>query len=72
MVFLLWCQYHCCAHQLLSAFKAMILNLPNAAANTVPYVMETPTIKVFSFLLHNCDFDAGMNCSICICVFWWS
>lgn len=30
------------------------------------------TIKLFSFLLHNCDFATAMNCDVNLCVFWWS
>ena len=36
--------------------KAVVLNLPNAVTlNTVSQVVVTPTIKLFSLLLHNCN-----------------
>ena len=40
--------------------------------NTVPHVVVTPTIKLFSLLLHNCNFATVMNNNANICVFWWS
>ena len=40
--------------------------------NTAPCAVVTPTIKLFSFLLYNCDFATVMDCNINICVFWWS
>lgn len=29
---------------------------------TVPYVLATPTVELFSLLRCNCNFDAVMNC----------
>lgn len=46
------------------------LNLPYAV--TAPHVVvTTPTMKLFSLLLHNCNFAADMNYNINICVFQW-
>ena len=40
-----------------SAEETVVPNLPDAATfNIVPHVAVTPTIKLFSFLLHNCTF----------------
>jgi hypothetical protein len=35
--------------------------------DTVPYVVVTPTIRLFLLLLHNCNFAIGMNHSVDIC-----
>nr|KAF6392725.1 hypothetical protein mPipKuh1_007903 [Pipistrellus kuhlii] len=38
--------------------NAVVLNLSNATTfNTVPHVVVTPIIKLFSLLLHNCNFS---------------
>lgn len=31
--------------------------------NTVPHVVVSPTLRSFSLLLHNTDFDTVMNCN---------
>jgi hypothetical protein len=36
--------------------------------NTVPHVVVTPNIKLFSLLLHNCNFASVLNCSVNICI----
>ena len=32
--------------------------------NIVPHVVVTPTIKLSSLLLHNCNFGTVMNCNL--------
>lgn len=55
--------------------RAMVLNLPNAETPLimVPHIVVTsPTIKLFSLLLHNCNVATVMNRNINIHVFQWS
>ena len=47
--------------------RAVLLNLPNVVIfNTVPHVVETPTITLFLLLFHNCDFATVMNHNVSI------
>lgn len=42
--------------------RAEVLNLPNAGIlNSVPPAVVTPEIKLFSLLLHNCNFAIVMK-----------
>lgn len=43
---------------------AVALSPPNAGTHAV----LTPAIKLFSFLVHNCEFATAMNRNINICV----
>lgn len=40
--------------------------------NTVPHAVVTPSIKLFSLLLYNCNFVTVMNHDVIICAFQWS
>jgi hypothetical protein len=45
----------------------VVLSLNAMTLNTVPRVVVTPTIKLFTLLLHNCNFATAMNSDISMC-----
>lgn len=45
-----------------ASLRKVVLNLPNAATfNTLSHVVVTPTIELFSLLLHNCNFASVVS-----------
>jgi hypothetical protein len=50
--------------QLLS-LSQVVLHLPSAVTfDTVPHVVLTPSHRISSLLLHNCNVAAVMNCNV--------
>lgn len=49
--------------------RAVILSLASAWLSDPVHVVVTPTITLFSLLLHNCNFITVMNHNVKICVF---
>ena len=59
-------QYHKCGKPLEQWFPTFLML---QLFNTVPHVVLTPTIKIFSLLLYYCNFSTVVNHNVNICIF---
>ena len=55
--------------EVLKDSSTVVLDLNASTFNIAPHVLVTPTIKLFSLLLHNCNFATAMNYNVNMCVF---